>query len=309
MSHPNMQAVRYHDYGGPQTLVVEQVPRPQPQPDQVLLRVLAAGVNPFDWKLRSGWLKEYVPLSLPYTPGVEGAGIVEAVGEDVTAIKPGQAVYGILSGSYAEYAIAGAGDIQPKPAHLTFEEAAGVAHGALTAWQAVVEDAKVEAGQKVLIHGGAGGVGVYAVQLACWRGAHVIATTSARNAEFVRSLGAAEVIDYNATRFETVVKDIDVVIDTVGDEVVERSMKVLRPGGVFVTVATFLPPDAGKAYGVRALGSTRAATDKLHHLSEMHEAKQLKPVAGPRFPLAEAPQAHELSQTGHGRGRIVLLTA
>src|SRR5512142_242796 len=225
MSHPNMQAVRYHDYGGPQMLVVEQVPRPQPQPDQVLLRVLAAGVNPFDWKLRSGWLKEYVPLSLPYTPGVEGAGIVEAVGEDVTAIKPGQAVYGILSGSYAEYAIAGAGDIQPKPAHLTFEEAAGVAHGALTAWQALIEDAKVEAGHKVLIHGGAGGVGVYAVQLACWRGAHVIATTSARNAEFVRSLGAEEVIDYNATRFETVVKDVDAVIDTVGDEVVERSMK------------------------------------------------------------------------------------
>jgi NADPH:quinone reductase-like Zn-dependent oxidoreductase len=304
-----MQAIRYHDYGGPQALTLEQVPRPQPQADQVLLRVLVAGVNPFDWKLRSGWLKEYVPITLPYTPGVEGAGIVEAVGEDVTTLKPGQAVYGILAGGYAEYALAGAGDVQPKPAHLTFEEAASVAHGALTAWQAVIEDAQVQAGQKVLVHGGAGGVGIYAVQLACWRGAHVIATTSARNLDFARSVGADEVIDYNATAFETVVKDLDVVIDTVGDSVVERSLKVLRPGGVFVTVATFISPDAGKPYGVRTIGSTRAPTDKLRQVTEMHESKQLRPVVGSRFSMAEAPRAHELSETGHGRGRIVLLTA
>jgi NADPH:quinone reductase-like Zn-dependent oxidoreductase len=306
MSNLTMQAVRFHEYGGPEVLVLEQAPRPQPQADQVLIRVVAAGVNPADSAFRAGYFKEFMPLSLPWTPGLEGAGIVEAVGKNVTAFQPGQAVFGFVTGGYAEYAVAHATEVQPKPAHLTFEEAASVPMGALVAWQAVIETANVQAGQRVLVHGAAGGVGLYAVQLARWKGAQVIGTSSARNSEFVRSLGAEEAIDYNATRFETVVHDMDVVVDTVGGEIPERSWQVLRPNGMLVTIAARLAPEAGQAHGVRAASAGRASPEKLKQVAELLEAKQLKPVVGTRFTLAEVRQAQELAQTEHGRGRIVL---
>ena len=196
--------------------------------------------------------------------------------------------------------------MQPKPAGLTFEQAAAIPVGVLTAWGAVVETARVETGQRVLVHGAAGGVGAYAVQLAHRKGAHVTGTASADNLEFVRSLGAENVIDYNATRFETVVRDMDVVIDAVGGDLPERSFQVIRPGGIFVTVAARLAEDAGKAQNIRAVSAGRASADKLKQISDLIEAKQLKPVVGEAFPLAEVRQAHELSQTGHGRGRIIL---
>jgi NADPH:quinone reductase-like Zn-dependent oxidoreductase len=249
-----------------------------------------------------------MPLPLPWTPGLEGAGIVEAVGENVTAFQPGQAVFGFVTGGYAEYAVAAVSEVQPKPAHLTFEEAASVSLGSLTAWQAV-EQANVQAGQRVLVQGAAGGVGLYAVQLARLKGASVVGTASASNVEFVRSLGAETVIDYNVTRFETALRDLDVVIDTVGGEVIERSWQVLRPNGVLVTVAGRLAPEAGQAHGVRAASAGRASPDKLKQVSELLEAKQLTPVVGTRFALAEARQAQELAQTRHRRGRIILLTA
>lgn len=308
MSQLTMRAVRFHEYGGLDVLVLEQAPRPQPQADQVLMRVLAAGVNPVDGSIRAGFLKEFMPLPMPWIPGLEGAGIVEAVGENVAAFQPGQSVFGFVTGGYAEYAVAAAGEMQPKPAHLTFEQAASVPLGALTAWQAI-EAANVHAGQRVLVHGAAGGVGVYAVQLAVWKGARVIGTSSAGNSELVRSLGVEEAIDYNTTPFESVVRDVDVVVDTVGGETTERSWQVLRPNGVLVTVAGRLAPDAGQAHGVRAVSAGRASPEKLKQISELLEAKQLTPVVGTRFTLAEARQAQELAQTRHGRGRIVLLTA
>lgn len=301
-----MQAIQAHEYGGPEVLKVEQVELPRPNADQVLIRVKAAGINPADWKYRSGLMKQFMPLKFPWTPGLDGSGVVEAVGANVTALKKGQEVYGILMGGYAEYALALAKDVQPKPAGLSFEQAASLPVGALTAWGAVIETANVEAGQRVLIHGAAGGVGAYAVQLARWKGAHVTGTASASNLEFVRSLGAENVIDYRATRFETVLNDLDAVIDTVGGDLPERSFHVIRPGGIFVTVAGRLAEDAGKAQNIRAVGAGRAPTDNLKQISELVEAKQLKPVMGPLFPLAEASQAQELSQTGHGRGRIIL---
>jgi len=221
-------------------------------------------------------------------------------------LKKGDEVYGIVAGGYAEYTLAQASDVQPKPAGLTFEEAASLPMGALTAWGALIDTAKVEAGQHVLIHGAAGGVGAYAVQLARWKGAHVIGTASANNLEFVRSLGAEDVIDYNAARFETVLHDMDAVIDTVGGDIPERSWQVIRPGGIFVTIATRLAEEAGKAQNIRAVGARRAPTDKLKQISELIEAKQLKPVTGALFPLAEARQAQGLSQIRHGRGRIIL---
>jgi len=301
-----MQAIHAHDYGGPEVLMLEETPLPQPDADQVLIRLKAAGVNPADWKMRAGFYKQFMQLQFPWTPGMEGAGIIEAVGANVTSFKKGEEVYGIVTGGYSEYALAKASEIQPKPASLTFEEAASIPVGVLTAWGVVIDAAKVEAGQYVLVHGAAGGVGAYAVQLARWKGAHVTGTASASNVEFVRSLGAENVIDYQATPFETVVRDVDVVIDTVGGDIPERSFQVLRPGGVFVTVAARLAEDAGKAQNVKATGAGRAPAENLKQVSELIEAKQLKPVTGAKFSLADARQAQELSQTGHGRGRIIL---
>src|SRR5215207_198072 len=301
-----MQAIQAEDYGSPEVLVFGQAPRPEPNADQVLIQLKAAGVNPADWKFLAGFYKQFVPLQFPWTPGVEGAGVIEAVGTNVTTFKKGDEVYGIVAGGYAEYALALASDVQPKPANLTFEEAASVPMGALTAWGAVIEAAGVESGQRVLVHGAAGGVGAYAVQLAKWKGAHVTGTASAGNLDYVRSLGTDEVIDYNATRFETVLKDVDAVIDTVGGDLPERSFQIIRPDGIFVTVAAMLAEDAGKAQNIRAVGAGRASTDKLQQISEMIESKRLKPEVGAVFPLAEARQAQELSETGHGRGRILL---
>ena len=308
MTSSTMQAVRAHDYGAPDVLKLEEVPVPEPGADQVLIRLKAAGVNPVDWKSRAGMYKQFWPLQFPWTPGIDGAGMIEAVGANVTQFKKGQAVFGIVIGGYAEYALAQATDVQLKPENISFEEAATIPVGALTAWSAVIDTANVQAGQRVLVHGGAGGVGLYAVQLARWKGAHVMATASARNADFVRSLGAGDVIDYNATRFEDVLKDLDAVIDTVGGDLVERSLKVIRPGGIFVTVAARPAEDAGRAQNIRVVSAGRAPTENLKKIVELIEAGQLKPVVGPLFPLGEAQKAQELSQAGHGRGRIILET-
>jgi NADPH:quinone reductase-like Zn-dependent oxidoreductase len=301
-----MKAIQAHDYGGPEVLGLEQAQLPQPNADQVLIKLKAAGVNPADWKYRSGAYKQFMPLQFPWTPGMEGSGIIEVVGANVTTFKQGDEVYGIVTGGYAEYAIAKASEIQPKPHGLTFEEAASVPVGALTAWGAVIDAAQVDLGQRVLVHGAAGGVGAYAVQLARWKGAYVTGTASARNLEFAKSLGVEDVIDYQAVPFETVVHDIDVVIDTVGGDLPERSFQVLHSGGIFVTVAARLAEDAGQAQKVKAVGAGRAPAENLKQISELIEAKQLKPVTGALFPLAKAREAHELSQMGHGRGRIIL---
>jgi NADPH:quinone reductase-like Zn-dependent oxidoreductase len=178
--------------------------------------------------------------------------------------------------------------------------------GALTAWGAVIEAANVQAGQRVLVHGAAGGVGSFVVQLARWKGAHVIGTASAGNLEFVRSLGAESAIDYNAAPFETILHDLDVVVDTVGGDIPDRSYPVLRQNGVFVTVAGRLAPEAGKAQGVRAMNGARTPGETLKQISELLASKQIKPVVGMVFALKDARQAQELSQTGHGRGRIIL---
>ena len=310
-----MQAIRAHDYGGPDVLVLEQAPRPEPKANEVLIRVKAAGINPADWKMRAGLFKGFSQLPFPWTPGFEAAGTVEAVGADVTAFHRGQDVYGIVTGGYAELALANAKDVSLKPKSLTFDEAAAVPVGALVAWQAVIEKTDVEiaaaggvghALQRVLVQGAAGGVGSYVVQLAHWRGANVIGTASANNVDFVRSLGAETVIDYNATTFETIARDVDVVIDTVGGDIPDRSWQVLGQDGVFVTIAARLADDAGAKHGVRAMGSGRASADKLQVISELLESKEITPIVGAVFPLADAQKAQELSQTGHGRGRIIL---
>ena len=309
MADSSMQAVHIHAYGGPEVLVLEKTPRPQPAPDQVLIKLKAAGVNPTDSAMRSGAYKQFMPIEFPWTPGVDGAGVIEAVGANVSTFKRGQEVYGIVIGGYAEFALAGAKDIQLKPKNLTFEQAASVPMGALTAWGAVFDAANVEAGQRVLVHGAAGGVGGYAVQLVHWKDAHVIGTASAGNLDFVRSLGAESALDYNAAPFETVVHDMDVVIDTVGGDVIERSLKVLRPGGILVTLTGRVDPEVAKAQGVQATGGRRSVTENLAQISELIESKKIVTSVGKVFPLSQARQAQELSQTRHGRGRIILQIA
>ena len=306
MSSETMKAIRAHDYGGPEVLVLEEVPRPHPEAGQVLVQLHAAGVNPADWKYRSGMFKQFMPLRFPWTPGLEGAGVVAEAGPGADAFQPGQAVYGLIASSYAEYAAAPTGDLQPKPANLTFDEAATVPVGALTAWGAVIDTAQVQPGQRVLIQGAAGGVGVFAVQLARWKGARVLGTTSTRNVDFVRALGVQEVIDYTAGPFEQAVRDVDVVIDTVGGDIITRSIQVIRPGGTFVTVAGRPDPGLGKDRDIRATNAGRAPVEQLAEISRLLEAGTLRPVVGRVFPLAQASQAHEASQTGHGTGRIIL---
>lgn len=306
MSDETMQAARIHGYGGAEQLKVERAARPTPQPGQVLVRLKAAGVNPADWKIREGYFKQFMPLTFPWIPGIEGAGIVQAVGAGVTRLQPGQSVYGPINNSYSEYAVAPESEVYPIPAGLSFEQAAAVPIGALTAWQAVIEEAEVQPGQRVLVHGGAGGVGLFAVQFARWKGARVAATASAANVDFVRSLGAETVIDYNTRRFEDVVHDVDAVIDTVGGELIERSLHVIRPGGNFVTVAGRVDPEAGQARNIRATSSRRADAVKLEEISRLLDMGKLCSEVGKTFPLSEARQAQALSQTGHGRGRIIL---
>jgi len=306
MASQTMKAARIHDYGGVDQLKLEEAPRPEPKAGEVLVHVKAAGVNPADWKFRQGYMKAYVPLSFPWTPGLEGAGVVEAVGEGVTAFKPGDAVFGSITGSYAEYSVVPAGELALKPESLSFEEAASVPVGALTGWGAV-EAAGIQPGQRVFVQGAAGAVGLFAAQLARAKGARVIGTSSAVNLDFVRSLGV-EAIDYDAAPFESVVHDVDVVIDTVGGEVLQRSWAVLKPGGLLVSVAGRATEEEAKAHGMRFKSATRAPASNLTQIAELIAAGKLTPAIQANYPLSEAAAAMQLCETGHGRGRIILHT-
>ena len=303
-----MRAVRFHEYGPSSTLVLDEVPRPEPAEGEVLVRVRVAGVNAIDWKFRAGYLQAFMPLELPHTPGLDVAGVVEQVGPGVAGFSVGDEVFGRGSGTYAEYAVAPIVTLAHKPAGITFEQAATLPVGGVTAWVGLFDAAHLEAGQRVLVHGAAGGVGSLAVQLAHWKGAYVIATTSAANVAFVTSLGADEVIDYTAVQFEDAVSEMDVVYDAVGGDVTGRSWSVLKKGGILVVVAGGLDPEAAEQRGVRTSNVQPPAvtTPILEELARLVELGALVAPVGTSFPVARAAEAHAASETGHGRGRIVL---
>jgi NADPH:quinone reductase-like Zn-dependent oxidoreductase len=303
-----MRAVRFHEYGDPSVLRLDEVSRPQRGEGEVLVQVRAAGVNPIDWKFRSGQLRAFMPLELPHILGLDLAGTVSEVGPDAAGFAVGDEVFGRGQGAYAEYATALAQSIARKPEALSFEQAATLPVGGVTAWWGLFETAGLESGQRLLVHGGAGGVGSLAVQLGRWKGAHVIATTSTRNIDFVQSLGADEVVDYSASRFEDGVHDVDVVLDTVGGDVTERSWRVLRKGGILVSAAGMPQPERAEQHGVRTSGvqAPPAIRPILDQLAALVVDGNLKPLVGERFPLAEVEAAHRASETGHGRGRIIL---
>jgi len=306
-----MKAVRIHTYGGPDVLVYEDAPRPTIGNGEVLVKVHATSINPVDRFTRAGYLQGMINFSLPLTLGLDLAGVVEAVGDDVTTVAVGDAVYGysnmIRQGAYAEYAVVSAGEIAPKPASVDYVTAAAVPLVGITAWQALFDVAGLQAGQTILIHGAGGGVGSFAVQFAVAKGARVIGTASSNKIGLLRELGVAEAIDYTTTRFEDLVRDVDVVFDTVGGEVQARSWGVLKPGGILVTVAGQPDAAAAAARGVRASGMmAQANTAQLTEIAGLIDAGTVHPVVSTVLPLAEARRAHELIDAGHTRGKIVL---
>jgi NADPH:quinone reductase-like Zn-dependent oxidoreductase len=306
-----MRALVMTGYGGSDVLHLERVPVPTPAAGEVRIRVHAASVNPVDWKIRSGRLQKTSPVSLPYVPGRDVAGVIDAVGPGVTDWKVGDSVLAVLDGGgFADYVTAPVESIARKPANLSFEEAAGIPTSSLAAWRTLIVNADIKRGQRVLIHGGAGGVGTTAVQLAHWRGAHVIATASAGNHAYLRSLGADEVIDYQTTRFEDVVKDVDVVLDTVGGETLQRSPAVLREGGTLLTLVGKPPAAACKERKLRcpspANASPKQDGEELAELAELFGNGTLKMSILAQFPLERVVEALELSETGRARGKIIV---
>ncbi len=307
---PTMTAVRFHDYGDASVLAVESVPRPTPQLEHVLVRVRAAAVNPLDWKLRQGLMKDMMPLQLPFTPGGDLAGVVEAV-EGGAKFAVGDAVFGALApfggGAYAEFAVAAPDVLEHKPENLSFAEAASVPGVALTAWQALFDFGGLQSGQTLLIHGGAGGVGLFAVQFAKQKGATVYATCSDTDKAFVSGLGADTVIDYKNERFEDVVQNVDVVLDLVGGETRDRSWGVLKPGGILVSTPAPPSPEKAAAHNVRAaFVQLKPTAGLLAQIAQMLGSGAVKTEVGKTFPLSDAAAAQELSQHGHVRGKIVL---
>lgn len=303
-----MRAERIHEFGGPDVLRLEEIEQPRPGARQVLVRVHAAGVNPVDWKLREGKLG-HPPL--PSTLGLDFSGVIEALGPDVETFRVGEEVFGCASeqsGSYAEFALAPTAQMAEKPPGLNHVQAAALPIAGLTAWQALFEKANLQPGQRVLIHAAAGGVGTFAVQFAKWKGAYVLGTASAEHAALVRELGADEVIDYHATRFEEVARDVDVVLDSIGGETQERSWKTLKRGGKLVSLLQPPSEQAAAARGAQGvlLRFDPARRQELTQIADLVAKGRIKVVMAKVFPLAEAAEAHRLSQTGHIAGKIVL---
>ena len=310
-----MKAVRIHAYGGPEVLCYEEnIPRPTLNPKDLLIRVQAAAVNPVDWKIREGYMQGKIQHTLPLILGWDVSGEVVEVGPEVTEFKIGDAVYARpdieRNGGYAEYIAVRASDAALKPTRLDSIQAAAVPLSGLAAWQSLVDAAQLQAGQTVLIHAAAGGVGSLAVQLAKARGARVIATASAPNIGIVTELGADQFIDYTKTHFEEVAKEVDVVFDTIGGDTQQRSWQVLKPGGILVSVVSTPPPATAATHGVRSdYVAIHPSGAQLTQIARLIDEGRMKPIIHTVLPLNEARQAHAISETGHARGKIVLKIA
>ncbi|MET1074003.1 MAG: NADP-dependent oxidoreductase [Umezawaea sp.] len=310
-----MKAITQHAFGGPEVLVVAEVDRPTPLPTEILVRVHAAGVNPVDWKTRSGSGMAGVLGEPPFILGWDVSGVVEEVGFGVTTVKPGDEVYGMpwfprAASAYAEYVTAPSRHFALKPAGISHVEAAALPLAVLTAWQALVDTAHVEAGHRVLVHAAAGGVGHLAVQIAKAKGAHVIGTASAGKHEFLRSIGVDEVVDYTTTRFEDVVSGVDVVIDLVGGENAVRSVKTLRPGGILVAIPSGLQEGVAEAAEAAGVRSTPFLVEPDHaalaEIAALVDSGKIRVAIEAVLPLADAGKAHELGEAGRSTGKIVL---
>jgi len=307
---PTMKAIVVHQFGGPEVLKLEDAPKPEPKQDEILVKVIATGVNSFDGTLRSGnYAKD--KIGLPWIPGYDIAGTVEKVGARVTRFKVGDPVYALISllggGGYAEYAIASQDQAAPKPATISFTEAAGVPSVALTAWQALIDKANIQSGQTVLIHGASGGVGMFAIQIAKVRGAKVFATASTANQDFLKELGADVAIDYKTQKFEEIANNFDVVVDGVGGETMARSYPIVKKGGILVSLVDRPNQAQLDKYGIRGTPlAVKPNGEQLEQIGKLIDQKKIKIVISATFPLADAAKAEAKADTGHARGKIVL---
>lgn len=306
-----MKAIRIHEYGGPEVLSIDEVPMPEPGKDEVLVRVHATSVNPVDWKIREGLRKEKFPSKLPLTIGWDVSGVVEQVGEKVSNFRKGDEVYGrpdpTKNGAYAEYIVVKASLLSIKPLGIGHTEAAAVPLAGLTAWQGLFDHGLLKEGQKVLIHAAAGGVGSYAVQFAKSKGAYVIGTASDQDIEFLKRLGADEVIDYNMESFETRLNDIDLVLDTIGGDTQLKSIEVLKPDGRLITTLAAEFVTEAKAKNVHLIAYVvQSIPAQLAEIAKMIDAGKVKPIIDQVLPFTDARKAHMSIEEGHTRGKIVL---
>ncbi|UJR78952.1 NADP-dependent oxidoreductase [Sandaracinus amylolyticus] len=305
-----MRAVRFHEYGGPEVLRYDEVPCPEPGAGEILVRVHAASVNPIDWKIAAG----AYGLSLPRVAGHDFSGVVAGVGEGVAGFAVEDRVFGRHDGADAELVVVRPEEIAKTPPGLDHARAATIPTAGLTAWQALFDlegapTMDLQPGQTVLIHGAAGGVGTFAVQLAKQRGARVIATARAAHEAYLRSLGADDVVDYSQQRFESVARDVDGVLDTIGGETQRRSFDVIRPGGALVSLVGLAPTSKQRAEerGVRAVGIvSKTSRPVLEELARLVENGTIDVEIAARFPLAKAREAYAQSRDGHTQGKIVL---
>jgi NADPH:quinone reductase-like Zn-dependent oxidoreductase len=306
-----MKAVRIHSFGGSDLLVYEDAPQPKPGENDVLIRVHASAVNPVDMAFRAGYMNSFMPIPFPITLGCDVAGEVVDVGSGVRGFKKGDAVFARTDlfrlGGYAEYAAVSASEVAMKPAGLDFIQAAGLPHAGLTAWRSL-DAGNLSMGKRVLVHGGAGGVGTLAVQLAKVRGVNVTTTSSTKNLDFLRQLGADQAVDYTAGPFEAAVQGMDFVLDTIGGDTQERSWQTLKPGGVLAS--TVQTPSAEKAAahgasGVMAAGMPPAGP-VLMEIAKLVEAGKVKAVIAAVLPLADARRGQDIVDEHHTRGKIIL---
>lgn len=303
-----MNAVQIKEYGDENVMHFVDVPKPEPNADEILVKIHASAINPVDVKIRNGKGKTF-GLQLPLILGADFAGTIEKAGSEITGFKEKDEVYGkILIGCYAEYVLVKESELALKPTNLDFEHAASIPMGALTAWQAIFDTAKLKSGQKILVHGASGGVGSMAVQLAKAKGAYVIGTASGSNKDFVTSLGVDEFIDYTSTHFEETVKDMDVVFDPIGGETNEKSYQVLKKGGFLVSLVQKGSDELMKKYGVTAeVMASEPNPKQLKEITELIEAGKVKTRVEKVFPLSDAQQAQKVSEEGHVQGKIILI--
>lgn len=305
-----MKAIQIHKYGHVDQMALERVPRPKAGKGQILVKIHDAGVNPVDWKIREGYMREYRPASFPYTMGQDFSGEVVEVGQGVTGFSTGDNVFGFSLGSYAEYAIASPDGLAHMPKSVDFVTAAAIPTAGLTAWQIVMDVAKVAKNQVVLIHGAGGGVGSFAVQFAKRAGARLITTASREDFSYLQGLGVEQTIDYGSERFENQVKEVDIVIDLVGGDTLKRSYRTVKKNGLVVTTVGPVDETEAKKYGVRSVQFImKRASDELEQIARLVDSGFVKPRISKVMPLSEAKAAEDLCQLGHPHGKLILRVA
>lgn len=307
-----MKAIRVHQFGGPEVLKYEDAPRPVPAADEVLIKVYASGMNPVDWKMRAGLAESLFPIQLPFIPGWDVSGEIEEVGSDILIFKKGDEVYGrpdvTRDGTYAEFVAVKANQINFKPKSINHDKASAVPLAGLTAWQGLFDYGHLEEGQKVLIHAAAGGVGSFAVQLAKWKGAYVIGTSSEENIDFLFDLGADEALDYKTVKFEDRLKDVDLVFDLIGGDTQQRSLKIIKKGGRLITTVQPKYQEEAKANDIHMeVFMTQSLPEELEQLGNLIDSGKIKPVVTKTFPLKDAAAAQIEMEKGHTRGKMVLI--